>query len=233
MSGKSKGKNDDSGRRRHGDKKRAVARIRCAGLEVDVPPELDLPAGVPMAAAPKERRSPEVPSDVREFLKPMAAVATCAWRARAKMVDPETGEPLEEMRRVYRFVEGIFSALAEAGLRVLDPKGRTYDSGMALKVLGFEPTPGLGREEIIETIRPSVVWHDRLLQMGEVIVGTPATAGRSETASAEESSEDMPTEDTETASAAPSGRSDSAPGGANDEPVSSRSEGENHEQDDD
>lgn len=147
----------------------APDRLNYAGLSIEIPPELDLPAGAPFH---DPEPPPPVPDDIQALLKPLAAIATNTWRARSRMIDPATGEPHEEMRRVSRFVDAIQSALEDAGVRVLDPAGRAYDSGMALKVLSFEAVPGLGREEIIETIRPSVIWRDRLLQMGEVIVGT-------------------------------------------------------------
>lgn len=103
----------------------------------------------------------------------LALIATNAWRAKVKMVEPETGQPKEDLRRIYRHIEGIFNAFDELGVKIVDPTGRAYDSGMALKAISFEQTPGLSREEIKETIKPSVTWNDRLIQMGEVIVGTP------------------------------------------------------------
>lgn len=108
-------------------------------------------------------------------LKAFANIATSAWRAKNKMVDPDTGETKEEMKRVYRHIEAIFESLSQIGVETIDPVGRMYDSGMALKVVTFEPTPGLSSEEIKETIKPSVAWQGRLIQIGEVIVGTPQT----------------------------------------------------------
>ena len=107
------------------------------------------------------------------FVKAFATIATNAWRAETKMVDPETGEAKEEMKRVYRHIEAIIEALKQVGVETIDPEGRVYDSGMALKVVSFEPTSGLSNEEIKETIKPSVAWQGRLIQIGEVIVGTP------------------------------------------------------------
>ena len=108
-------------------------------------------------------------------LKAFANIATSAWRAKTRMVDPDTGEAKEEMKRVYRHIEAIFESLSQIGVETIDPVGRVYDSGMALKVVTFEPTPGLSSEEIKETIKPSVAWQGRLIQIGEVIVGTPQT----------------------------------------------------------
>lgn len=108
-----------------------------------------------------------------EIVRALCTIATNAWRIKIKMIDPESGEPAEGMGRVYRHVEAQFDALQEVGIEVIDMAGRAYDSGMALKVITFEPTQGLSREEITETIKPSIHFKGQLTQMGEVIVGTP------------------------------------------------------------
>lgn len=111
-----------------------------------------------------------MPPEVSEAL---VSIATNAWRAKNKMVDEETDEPKDEMHRVFRHIEGIFNAFEGLDLKVIDPKGRPYDTGMALKAISFEQTAGLSQEEITETIKPTILWRGLLLQTGEVIVGTP------------------------------------------------------------
>ena len=44
---------------------------------------------------------------------------------------------------------------------------------IGLSVLAYQPMPGISRERVIETVKPSVYVDGRLLQMGQVIVGTP------------------------------------------------------------
>lgn len=107
--------------------------------------------------------------------KALANIATNAWLAKSKMVDSDTGATKDEMKRVYRHIEAIFEALKQIGVETIDPAGLPYDSGMALKVITFEQTPGLSKEEVKETIKPSVARQGRLIQMGEVIIGTPQT----------------------------------------------------------
>ena len=128
--------------------------------------------------APKKDQppAPSISDTEEQWLKTAANIITNAWRAKVKMLDTDTNEPTEPMKRVYRHVEAIFDALKQMDVEHLDPVGRAYDSGMALKVITFEPTPGLSKEEIKETIKPSVTWRGRLIQMGEVIVGTPHNA---------------------------------------------------------
>jgi len=147
-------------------------KIKMHGLSIDIPPELDLPAGAPFEGR-SQPKSMQIPTDIQELLGPLMEVATNAWRLKIRMLDSETGEPKEEMHKLYRFVEGLFRGLQQAGVRVVDTVGKAYDSGMPLKVLNFEPVPGLQREEIIETVRPTILWKERLLRAGEIIVGTP------------------------------------------------------------
>jgi hypothetical protein len=122
----------------------------------------------------KRQKSAEVvPSSV---VRVLTHIATNAWRARIKMVNPDTGEPREDVKRLYRHIEAILDALQQIDIEIIDFIGKAYDTGMALKVISFEQTAGLSKEEIKETLRPSVLWQGQLIQMGEVIVGTPETA---------------------------------------------------------
>jgi len=106
------------------------------------------------------------------ILRGFANIATNAWRAKGKMLN-ENGETKEEMKRVCRHVENILDSLNEMGVKIIDPSGTNYDTGMAIKVVSFEKTPGYLKDKIKETIKPTVTFQDCLIQMGEVIVGTP------------------------------------------------------------
>lgn len=167
-------------------------RLPVRGITVTIPADIAFP-GVPagadvraladeiIRAGCKRRLHPSKPDAARcgpddSWLKGVATIATNAWRVRGKMVDPDTGEARDDMKRVYRHVEAIFDALKLMEIDIADPVGRTYDPGMALKVVASEPTPGLSKDTVKETIKPTVVWQGRLLQIGEVIVGTPQTA---------------------------------------------------------
>lgn len=152
--------------------KKTRVKMTMLGLPIGIPPELDLPAGAPFEGRDRPAAM-EIPKDIQELLGPLGEMATNAWRLKVRMVDAMTGEPKEETRRLYRFVEGLFRALDEAGIQVIDKTGRPYDSGMPEKVISYEQTPGLKEEEIIETVRPSVRWKERALFNGEIIVGIP------------------------------------------------------------
>jgi molecular chaperone GrpE (heat shock protein) len=100
-------------------------------------------------------------------------VATNAWRARGKMLDPQSGQVREEMKRVIRHIDAILTRLTTMGFELKDHTGDGFDYGQALRVVGTEPREGLAREEVLETMKPTIYWNGRLLQTGEVVVGTP------------------------------------------------------------
>lgn len=104
-------------------------------------------------------------------------IATNTWRALQKIIDIETSEPKPEMKRIHRHIEAISEALLEFGVETVDHTGQRYDTGSALKVITSEKRLGLNREEIIETLKPTVRFRGRLLQQGEVVVGEPVPQG--------------------------------------------------------
>lgn len=132
------------------------------------------PAVPPASISPAAATGPTVES-TDALGASIAALATHIWRAQTRMVDPKTGAPREETRRLYRHIEGALEALTGMGVRLSDWIDQPYDAGLPVKVLSFQPTPEVTRDTVIEAVRPAVFWQDRLLQVGEVIVGIPQT----------------------------------------------------------
>ncbi|WP_152363694.1 hypothetical protein [Microlunatus speluncae] len=107
------------------------------------------------------------PATVRLDAHAVADLATAVWRLRGKVGEDDPA---------YRHLRSTLDALTDAGVEAQSHDGAAYDPGLRLSVVAFQPTPGLGRELIIETIRPSVYVRGQLLRMGAVIVGTPPLA---------------------------------------------------------
>jgi hypothetical protein len=95
----------------------------------------------------------------------VAEVATGLWRLQRRL---DAGTP--EARQVRR----IFDVLGDADIRVDDHHGVSFDPGLAIDVVAFQPTEGIEREVVIETERPSIFRGAATLQRGRVIVGVPA-----------------------------------------------------------
>lgn len=60
------------------------------------------------------------------------------------------------------------------GLEVKDHTGDAFDYGLPLKVVTTQPTPGITREMVVETIKPTIYWERQIIQAGEVVIATPA-----------------------------------------------------------
>lgn len=122
-----------------------------------------------------EAKSSVASSDVipPSLAQALSMIATNTWRARHRMMNSDNSDLKEDMKRIVRHIDSVFDALSQIGVEVRDMQGRPYDAGMALKVISFEPTPGLSQEEVSETLKPTITWEGKLIQMGEVIVGIP------------------------------------------------------------
>jgi hypothetical protein len=113
------------------------------------------------------------------FTKAVLTVATNAWKLRSRLIDLKSGEPREDLkkedvRKLSRHIDAIFEAFGQIELEVKDRTGEPFDYGLPEKVVTTQPQPGLKKEQIIETLRPSIYWNKQLAQQGEVVIATPA-----------------------------------------------------------
>jgi hypothetical protein len=181
MSSKSKSKNRSAKPRNNGgvSKKTAPknkAKVVVRGVIVDIPAKLRVGNAPETSLKNFLTNVAEEKAAVRiepQTQKSYAAIATAAWKAQKRILDQDTGEPKEGLELIYRDIQRILQALKEDNVSIKDCVGETYDVGLIMQALEFEPTPGINREIIKETIRPTVIFQNLVLQRGEVIVGTP------------------------------------------------------------
>jgi hypothetical protein len=113
------------------------------------------------------------PASTREegLLDMAADVATLVWRIKQRLA--ATSELSKPLQKLSRDVERTCDALTQGGIEIKDHTGGDYEGGMALRVIASQPVTGLTRRRIIETLKPTIYYKDRIIQMGEVIVGVP------------------------------------------------------------
>ena len=114
------------------------------------------------------------PKREQELLDMAADVGTLVWRIQQRLVT--MGELPKPLQKLSRDVERALDALTQGGIEIKDHTGGDYEGGMALRVITSRPVPGLGRRQIMETVKPTVYYKGRIIQMGEVIVGAPEQA---------------------------------------------------------
>ena len=103
-------------------------------------------------------------------------MGTNFWRLQRRLI--AQSEVLPEMKRMARDLESMGDALKQAGLEIKDHTGEYYDGHMALRVIAFQPTAGITREIITETIKPTIYRNDTIVQIGEVIVAVSEPAAK-------------------------------------------------------
>lgn len=112
--------------------------------------------------------------------KQLASVATSTWRMRSRLWNHKDQQPLasvtpEDVKRLQRSVDAIFTALKEAGVEIRDRTGEPFDYGLPEKVVAIKQKQGINKELVSETLLPTIYWRDCLVQKGEVILSTPTT----------------------------------------------------------
>ena len=127
-------------------------------------------ADSPSSSAPQGGSVPDA-----DLAKLFRATGTAVWKLEQRMLDPDTKEPKDDFRRVWRHVEAIKDALTDVGVEIIDWTGKRYDEGMSLKVVAEEERPGERKTTIAETLLPTIRFRRQVqLQQGEVVVGRPA-----------------------------------------------------------
>ncbi|SOD64263.1 hypothetical protein SAMN06297387_115123 [Streptomyces zhaozhouensis] len=112
---------------------------------------------------------PDAAPDTEALLR----AALGLWRAERKLEQEADALTGADLRQVRRQVNAIRQALVDDGLEIQEHEGMPFDSGHSLEVLVFQEEPGLTRETVLETVRPTIHFRGRRIQMGQVIVGRP------------------------------------------------------------
>lgn len=110
------------------------------------------------------------------LLKGLIGLATNAWRAKTKMIDGHSKEVREELKGVHRHIEAIWRNLNELELEIKDHTGDPYDEGQPMKVIASEPTVGITKAVVKETLLPTIYFKFQIVQHGEIVVAAPATS---------------------------------------------------------
>jgi hypothetical protein len=108
-----------------------------------------------------------------ELLNILADVGTGMWRIRRKLIPAGESKPPDELKTIYRPFESTWNKLLQAGLEIKSHDGDIISDGEALQIIAFQPSSEVTRDTVIETLRPTIYYKGRMVQMGEVIVGKP------------------------------------------------------------
>jgi len=126
-----------------------------------------------MISPQKVGKCKEYDCEIHKLVGLIADITTGIWRMKNKFSAAKFDDMSDELKKAYRHVESTWDAISSANVEVRDQTNEKYVAGMALKVIAFQPSSSVHIEMISETIKPSIFYNDKLIQMGEVIVKTP------------------------------------------------------------
>lgn len=128
----------------------------------------DIEPETPTAAGQPEPSHPPAATDEAALVK----AASELWRARRRF--NRNGEPSTARdKQTGRLLDKCAEALDDAGLRIQDHEGAEFNPGWTVEVLAYQEEMALRVETVIQTVRPAVYLHRRLIQVEQVVVGTP------------------------------------------------------------
>lgn len=151
-------------------RKLKLQRLRRLDDDHSIEATLKMGTEIPAKSADNGKVADAIPE---KFKKGLANIATSAWKARCRMIDPATGGACDEMRRVCGDIERIERCLNDLGIIVEDHTNKPFDYGLPWQVVATKPTPGITREIVTETLKPTVWWNEQIIQHAEVEIGTP------------------------------------------------------------
>lgn len=124
-----------------------------------------------------------VSAPMRFAMDPAFIVELCTtlWRVDKGLAQLAHKDASAELQRLVRRFDDLKDVLHRAHIELHDYTGQRYDPGLTVRVLTYQPAAGIaaGREIILETIKPTVYCHAKLIAPGEVVVGVPLPAGES------------------------------------------------------
>ena len=133
-----------------------------------VPVPSESPPNAPNGAVPYETSSSA--EDSEDLIAAASQIAIHIWRLGKDLEN--AGDTLgTAQRRLERHYDNITQRLQDAEVTIRDDVDRKYDAGMALNVLAREKRAGLDTETIIETVKPTILYRNKVVSLGEVIVG--------------------------------------------------------------
>jgi len=106
-----------------------------------------------------------------ELLDMAVDVGTLVWRIQRRLSVME--QLPKELNRISRDIESTWNALSQRSIEIKDHTGQDYVTGMALRVITSQPVTNLTKKQIIETLKPTIYYKEKIVQIGEVIIGVP------------------------------------------------------------
>jgi hypothetical protein len=105
----------------------------------------------------------------------MVTICTKVWRLRNEIIKQADDPQAKDLSYATAYLDSLWEQLSDAGLEIRDHTGEAIPkTGIyMLKVVAQQPMDGITHRRVIETLKPTIYFNEKILQVGEVIVGIP------------------------------------------------------------
>ena len=119
-------------------------------------------------------------SKSHEMSKALILLAGQIWRLGNAVINSESGEVKtelspQEIKRVASARGIMQQTIDELGIKVIDHCNEDFHPGMPDQVVTEEPREGITKEQVIRTIRPTIMWNQTMMQRGQIDIAVPAS----------------------------------------------------------
>ena len=110
--------------------------------------------------------------------KAFLSVANQFWRLTTAVIEKDQGEIKgdlneQDLKRVGRAMDSMKETFESIGIKIIDKTGDAFDPGFPDQVVTEEPRKGITKEQVIRTIRPTILWQQKMVQRGEIDIAVP------------------------------------------------------------
>ena len=126
-----------------------------------------------MIATFQEKENTDQAGELNELIQLIGDLCVGLWRINKRIAYLRNNDLDKDIQILNRPVQNTVDRALQAGIEIKDYSNTPYIDGMIERVVAFEPTKGILRETILETIKPSIYYKENLIHHGEIIVGTP------------------------------------------------------------
>ncbi len=119
-------------------------------------------------------------SKSHEMSKALILLAGQIWRLGNAVINSESGEVKtelspQEIKRVASARGVMQQTIDELGIKVIDHCNEDFHPGLPDQVVTEEPREGITKEQVIRTIRPTIMWNQTMMQRGQIDIAVPAS----------------------------------------------------------
>lgn len=122
-----------------------------------------------------EAKSSEDHADNKQLLKIIVELLVIFWRMEKRIDQLKNANTIESDNyyKIIRYLSNAQDVLSKNDFEISDHANEINTGGEAYKVIAYQPEESFTEERVIETIKPTIYFKNKILQRGEVIVGQP------------------------------------------------------------